>query len=114
MANCFTPPQEGSSMIVSDWVNYYKEANGTEPSAEALQVVLRLDKLGQHFWNQGGQHALEHIEPLTEEFFADLTKKHYGDDPEWAELLAGLIYVYYMEGYEHGLENGSNRQTEAV
>ena len=103
MTKGITCEPENPSMIVTNWANHYKLTHGKEPSAAGLRVICHLDKVGRMFQSQGLRDAKLGCNPATEADFVARSMKQYANDPEWAKLLSGLAYSYYMDGYKQGL-----------
>lgn len=88
------------TLTVSLFVEAYEQANGRKPDESSLRFIEHLDRVGQHFRETGRKDAEQGREPRSEEEFKEAAMKHYGEDPEWAQLVTDMSYAYYTEGYE--------------
>lgn len=86
-------------LTVSHWIKAYEQANAKMPDEISLRFIEHMDKVGQQFRAKGQKDAALNRAPRTEVSFKESAIKHYGNDPEWAQLLTDVAYAYYMDGY---------------
>ena len=69
-------------------------------AAVLLNYFERIDTIGQKFVDKGCQDAAQGLPVPSEDAFREWSGKLVQDKIELLEELAGLLRLYYMEGYE--------------
>lgn len=92
------------TLTVLHFVEAYEQTNGRKPDESSMKFIEKLDRAGQTFRTRGREDADQDRKPKSKDEFMEASMKYYGEDPEWAQMVADMAYAYYMEGYEGGDE----------
>lgn len=87
-------------MNIKKYIPEYEATIGKKLPAEVIGIIERIDTIGQKFVDKGCQNAAQGLPVPPEDAFREWSGKLVQDKIELLEDLAGLLRLYYMEGYE--------------
>lgn len=87
-------------MNIREFIPEYEAAIGEKLPTEVIGIIERIDTIGQKFVDKGCQDAAQGLPVPPEDAFREWSGKLVQDKIELLEELAGLLRLYYMEGYE--------------
>lgn len=87
-------------MDIKKFIPEYESMTGAKLPAEVIGIIERIDAIGQKLQHKGSQDAAWGLPAPSEEVVQAWSKQLVGDKVELLEELAGLLRIYYMEGYE--------------
>ena len=91
-------------MDIRDFIPQYEAQTGKELPAEVVSIIGRIDTIGQKFVDKGCQDAAQGLPVPSEDAFREWSGKLVQDKIEFLEELAGLLRLYYMDGYNAAAE----------
>ena len=89
-------------MDIKKFIPEYEATTGANLSAEAIRIIERIDAIGQKIQRKGGEDAAQGLPVPSEDTFQGWSKRLVRDGVELLEELAGLLRLYYMDGYQEG------------
>lgn len=87
-------------MNIKELIPEYEATIGEKLPTEVIGIIKRIDTIGQKFVDKGCQDAAQGLPAPSEDAFREWSGKLVQDEIELLEELAGLLRLYYMEGYE--------------
>ena len=87
-------------MNIKEFIPEYEATIGEKLPTEVIGIIERIDTIGQKFVDKGCQDAAQGLPVPPEDAFREWSGKLVQDKIELLEELAGLLRLYYMEGYE--------------
>lgn len=97
-------------MNIKEFIPEYEATIGEKLPVEVIGIIERIDTIGQKFVDKGCQDAVQGLPVPPEDAFREWSGKLVQDKIELLEELAGLLRLYYMEGYEQR----ANREKKEV
>lgn len=89
-------------MDIREFIPQYEAQIGKELPAEVVSIIGRIDSIGQKFHAKGCKDAAQGLPVPSEDAFREWSKQLLQDKIQLLEELAGLLRLYYMDGYENG------------
>lgn len=89
-------------MNIKQFIPEYEATIGEKLPVEVIGIIERIDVIGQKFQVKGCQDAAQGLPVPSEDAFREWSAQLIQDKIELLEELAGLLRLYYMEGYEAG------------
>ena len=86
-------------MNIKKFIPEYEAKIGEKLPTEVIGIIERIDTIGQKFVDKGCQDAAQGLPVPSEDAFREWSGKLVQDKIELLEELAGLLRLYYMEGY---------------
>lgn len=87
-------------MNIKEFIPEYEAQIGKKLPAEVVSIIGRIDDIGQKFQAKGCKDAAQGLPVPSEDAIREWSGKLVQDKIELLEELAGLLRLYYMEGYE--------------
>ena len=87
-------------MNIKGFIPEYEATISEKLTVEVIGIIERIDVIGQKFQAKGCQDAAQGLPVPSKDAFREWSGKLVQDKIELLEKLAGLLRLYYMEGYE--------------
>ncbi len=103
------PPK---NMKLVDYIPEYEAMTGERVSPVVARFAEQMDTIGQKFVDKGFQDASQGLSVPSNETFQAWGERLFEGDAIMAEAIAGIIRLYYIDGYrEGGVDNGKERSS---
>lgn len=93
-------------MNIKKFIPEYEAMIGKKLPTEVVGIIERIDTIGQKFVDKGCKDAAQGLPVPSGDAFREWSGKLVQDKTELLEELAGLLRLYYMDGYEARTKRG--------